>query len=195
MQLFYLLRKKATYSEYFFGFRRSVVDPQTKSLKPLTKLHVFLSIFFEVLLPYLKHKIQRLFDEVEWLRQRPKLKKLFSLLCYAVEVSLFSYQFRYLVDPKQKYFKPYLRATSIMVRRQNQFEMRQENEKSGSSVVMQLFQQYNIFALFLFMKYCEWHFSGRNQQASLASQQLANQDRKQKLIHAPVPQFRIVKKG
>jgi hypothetical protein len=68
VQSFYLWRKKATYSEFFFGFRRSVADPATKSLKPLAAKHIGLSLVFEVLLPYLKHYLEHKFHESERLR-------------------------------------------------------------------------------------------------------------------------------
>ena len=89
IQSFYLIRKKATYSEYFFGFRRSVIDPNTRSLKPLTKLHIVFSLFFEVVLPYLKHKVNQAFEEQEWLKERTTLKKVFKCLSYLSETSLF----------------------------------------------------------------------------------------------------------
>jgi hypothetical protein len=68
VQSFYLWRKKATYSEFFFGFRRSVADPATKSLKPLAAKHIGLSLVFEVLLPYLKHYLEHKLHESERLR-------------------------------------------------------------------------------------------------------------------------------
>jgi len=68
IQSFYLIRKKATYSEFFFGFRRSVADQKTRILKPLERYHVVLTLIFECIMPYLKHKITKAFEEKEWLK-------------------------------------------------------------------------------------------------------------------------------
>lgn len=91
VQGFYLWRKKATYSEFFFGFRRSIVDPQTRSLKPLATKHILLTLFFEVLLPYLKYRISKAFEENERLKERKNLKRLFKTIVYLSEISLFVY--------------------------------------------------------------------------------------------------------
>lgn len=99
VQSFYLWRKKATYSEFFFGFRRSIADEKTKSLRPLEKKHIILSLLFEVILPYLKHKIDQKFQDSERLRERKKLFNIFKLIVYLSEFSLFIYQFKYLINP------------------------------------------------------------------------------------------------
>ena len=54
VQLYYLKRNKATYSEYFFGFRRSIIDSKTQMVKPMGNWHVTLVLLFEVAVPYLK---------------------------------------------------------------------------------------------------------------------------------------------
>jgi len=88
VQTYYLVRKKATYSEYFFGFRRSVASGNT--LKSLGAVHVILSLFFEVILPYLKYKLIQ--------STEGRLKKVIERIGYICELALFGYQFRYLVD-------------------------------------------------------------------------------------------------
>lgn len=55
VQSFYLSRKKATYSEFFFGFKRSGIEGRT--IKPLGKWLIGVSLVCEVILPYLKHKV------------------------------------------------------------------------------------------------------------------------------------------
>jgi hypothetical protein len=98
VQSYYLLRKKATYSEYFFGFRRSVASGKT--LKQLSAIHVALSLFFEVILPYLKYRLTT--------REDSRAKTWAERLGHICELALFGYQFRYLVDEKSRFFKPYL---------------------------------------------------------------------------------------
>jgi hypothetical protein len=44
----------------------------------------------------------------------------------------------------------------IVVRRQNAFESKADQSKS---VFWRLLSQYNIFLVYLFKVYCEWHFS------------------------------------
>ncbi|TNV76516.1 hypothetical protein FGO68_gene4639 [Halteria grandinella] len=188
IQSFYLLRKQATYSEFFFGFKRSVRDGQF--LKTLGYKQVLVSLICEVLLPYLKHRLLKAFEPGEKLEKYVKLRKFIKITCYMVEMSLFSYQFRYLVDSKAQYFKPYLRISGILVRRMNHFEQRQASMQEGGSLVLRMFQQYNIFLLFLFMKYCEWHF--RNNTTNNTSHQNAGQQ--QSLVPPPAKQ-QISKKG
>jgi hypothetical protein len=100
IQSFYLWRKKATYSEFFFGFRRSVADQKTRILTPLRNWHIVLTLVFECLMPYLKHKLTKAFEENEWLKAKKGVKRIFDVIVYASEMSLFVYQFRYLVNSK-----------------------------------------------------------------------------------------------
>jgi hypothetical protein len=50
-----------------------------------------LSLIFECVLPYLKHKIQKAFEEKEWLKEKKWLKLLFDIVVYSSEMSLFVY--------------------------------------------------------------------------------------------------------
>jgi hypothetical protein len=49
-------------------------------------------------MPYLKHKITKAFEENTWLKERKMLKRILEVVVYASEMSLFVYQFKYLVD-------------------------------------------------------------------------------------------------
>jgi len=61
---------------------------------------VVLSLFFEVILPYLKYRLTS--------REDGRVKRWAERLGYICELALFGYQFRYLVDEKSRFFKPYL---------------------------------------------------------------------------------------
>ena len=56
LNLWYLIKKRATYAEAFYGFTRSKQrDGQPVSL---SKVDVIISLFFESVLPYLKSKLE-----------------------------------------------------------------------------------------------------------------------------------------
>ena len=57
LNLWYLLRKKATYAEAFYGFTRSK-QGSSNGVKPFRKLDLLISLFFETLLPYLRIKLE-----------------------------------------------------------------------------------------------------------------------------------------
>ena len=57
LNLWYLLRKKATYAEAFYGFTRSK-QGSGNGVKPFRKLDLLISLFFETLLPYLRIKLE-----------------------------------------------------------------------------------------------------------------------------------------
>ena len=73
--------------------------------------HVLVSLLFETALPFLKNKLHN------------KGSKLVNLLISFGELSIFTFQFRYLVQANFKFFKPYFQFFGIIVRAQNQFEM------------------------------------------------------------------------
>jgi hypothetical protein len=56
LNLWYLLRKKATYAEAFYGFTRS--KQSSGQLKPLSTFDLVICLFFETVLPYLKIKLE-----------------------------------------------------------------------------------------------------------------------------------------
>ncbi len=54
--------KKATYSEYFFGFKRSrVVGGPKMQVKPMGDRMIGVMLVFETIMPYLKGKLQQFF--------------------------------------------------------------------------------------------------------------------------------------
>ena len=115
--------------------------------------HQVVSLFFETLLPYLKNKIVLIQEKYR------KLAKFLQTLVYLSEFSLFYYQFRYLIDPKFMFFKPYFQLFGIIVRPLNQFEQGISDKAYKKRPLLMLLQQYSIFILFMGMKWCEWYFS------------------------------------
>ena len=58
LQSFYLLRKQATYAEAFYNFKRSKVHQASGTLKPLSRLDILVSVFFETILPFIRIKLE-----------------------------------------------------------------------------------------------------------------------------------------
>lgn len=56
VQTFYLVMKKATYSEYFFGFKRSKLV--SGRVAPLTPMDIGMTLLFETFLPYANQKLR-----------------------------------------------------------------------------------------------------------------------------------------
>jgi hypothetical protein len=57
LNFWYLLKKKATYAEAFYGFKRSK-QRGGNEIKPLNKLDLSISLFFETVLPHLMIKLE-----------------------------------------------------------------------------------------------------------------------------------------
>lgn len=142
IQTFYLVRSKATYSEAFYSLKRSF---QTKKggLKELSGGLIAVSVFMEAIMPYLREKMEQ--------NERSLVFKIFVRVMSVVK---FAYQFAYLLT-EISYFKPYLNIFSILIRRQNSYEMGL-NEKRP--LFWRILSQYNIFFVYLFKVYCEWYF-------------------------------------
>ena len=73
-----------------------------------------ISLFFETILPYIKSKV------IKWINANKdkyeKLTKVIEVVMYAAEFCLFGYQFRYMIDPNFRHFKPYLQLFGIIIR-------------------------------------------------------------------------------
>lgn len=151
---FYLIRKQATYAEAFYGFKRSTIS-HTQQLSVLSKRIIALSVFFEAVWPYLKDKF------------RKHDSRLVRLVLKALRILKFWQAFLYLTNEKCLYYQPYLRVFSVLVRRQNPFEQKADD---SVSLPWRILSQYNIFILYLFKVYCEWHFSAMKQAPSQASE-------------------------
>ena len=73
IQTYYLRVRGATYPETFYGFTRSATESmltkdgkKVQFFKQLGFKYVFISVFFETVLPYLKQKIGKWQTEKEW---------------------------------------------------------------------------------------------------------------------------------
>ena len=86
--------------------------------------------------------------------------RVFNIVNKLTKLILFIYSFRYLISPSFAFYKPYYHSFGYLIRRLNSFEADQENKKP---LIQRLFSQYNIFLLFMFKTYCEWHFGARLQ--------------------------------
>lgn len=126
--LWYLVRKQATYAEVFYGFKRSVKT--STGIRPLRKLDIFFSLFFETILPYLKIKIEKYLEsKVQTSRKHRILAKIVFLVSKMCQIIKFAYYFRYLIDSNFQFFKPYYHFFGFIIRRQNTFEKGQDMKK------------------------------------------------------------------
>lgn len=57
LQTVYLSRSKATYAEAFYTLKRSYVSKE-KGLKELSKRLIFVSVFVEAVMPYIKERLE-----------------------------------------------------------------------------------------------------------------------------------------
>lgn len=114
LTLWYLIRKKATYAETFYGFIRS--KRSHNEVKPLTKFDVAISLFFETILPHFKSKLEQYLHSKDSPNYK-RLQKVFTVLKTIGKLLVFAYQFRYLIDPNFHFFKPYYHLCGYLIRR------------------------------------------------------------------------------
>ena len=130
-----------------------------------------MSLVFETILPYVKNKVMKWVSANK--ERNERLCKIIEVVVYASELSIFGYQFRYMIDPNFKHFKPYLQLFGIIIREQNQFEQQQVHQnwdkKSMLGKFLGILQQYSIFVLFVLMKWCEWYFSRSSNSESMSA--------------------------
>lgn len=121
-------------------------------MKTLSKLHLLISVFFESVLPYLKQK----FTDVKWVQIVVKIMALAKFVTC----------FRYLLS-ENLFYKPYYQIFGFLVRRQNNFEANQNNKQN---TVLKILSQYNLFLIYLFKVYLEWHFGQQKQSPPVSAQ-------------------------
>lgn len=93
--------------------------------------------------------------------------KIYPWIHCLYEASSFFFQFKYLISEKFLYYKPYQFITKLLILRMTP----QEAESSQPKTVMgKLISNYNVFILFLFVKFCEWYFSQRQSSQNSANQ-------------------------
>lgn len=129
LQSFYLTRRQATYAESFYSFKRSKITA-SGSIKPLSRIYIVISLFFETVLPYLRTKLEEILHRrhSEAPTQRKKmLIKMLGLVSRLGKLLVFAYSFRYLITGNSfPYFKPYYQWFGIAIRRLNSFEQKQQ---------------------------------------------------------------------
>lgn len=156
LQTVYLTRSGCTYSEAFYTLKRSYVC-QKNGLQELGKKLILVSVFVEAVLPYFKEKLEEKSGFVAKWTVR------------IINCMKFVYALQYLTQQNSRYYKPYLHAFSILIRRQNSFEQNIDNKKS---LLWRLLSQYNIFLVYLFKVYCEWYFSQQKTQTKPQSDEI-----------------------
>ena len=132
----------------------------------MTKVQILATLLFETVLPYLKEKIEQYLETVGSVKRR----KVFEYLCRVCSLVEFIWQFRHLVDDEAKFYRPYLQFFRIAVRGLNQFEEKQRRKVDKKWYLFSLLRQYNIFGLFLIMRYAEWYFSSRQTNKKLETE-------------------------
>lgn len=165
LQSYYLRYNNCLYSENFFSFTRSAISFDKNKLKKFKTKHKVLTVVCEVILPYLRLKLQKWYQEKqrdpsslpfkkEYLKVIPVANSLF-------EFAVFMYQLKFLLQRDFRFFKPYLHLCNFLIRRKNTFELKQEEERYPNQLIS-LLSKYNVFLMFLFVKYCQWYFSQSN---------------------------------
>ncbi|CAI2377318.1 unnamed protein product [Moneuplotes crassus] len=171
LQSYYLHKNSSSYAENFFSFTRSAVSFTNNRLKQYSTKHKVITLFFEVILPYLRLKVHKwyLSKKGDANFQYKKYLKIIPLTNGLYAFIDFLYKLKYLLQQDFKFFKPYLHLCNFLIRRKNMFELRTEEEKYSNKVVGVL-SKYNVFIMFIFIKYCQWYFSQGNSGSQSSSQ-------------------------
>ena len=156
LQSYYLSKHNSLYAENFFSFSRSAISFTNNRLKTYSRKHKIITIIFEVILPYLRLKLQKWYQSKKndpsglsfnkkYLGVIPAMNGIYSFID-------FLYKLKFLLQKDFRFFKPYLHICNFLIRRKNMFEMKRE-EDQYSNKVLEILSKYNIFLLFLFVKY------------------------------------------
>ena len=84
--------------------------------------------------------------------------KVYKWFDMSLEVLYFVFQFKYLLQSRFVYFKPYHLMFNFLIRRKNMYEMKQDMQKS-TGTVWETLKSNNIFILFLAVKFLQWKYS------------------------------------
>ena len=165
LESYYLYKHNWLYSENFFSFTRSALSKDENKLVKFSGKHKTLVLLYEVVLPYLRLKLHKWYQAKQQdstdLPFDKKYLKLIPILNGSYAFIDFLYKLKFLVQKDFRYFKPYLHFWNFLIRRKNTFEVKQE-EESYSNGFFSLLSKYNIFLIFLFVKYWQWYFSQSN---------------------------------
>ena len=162
LQSYYLYKYNCLYSENFFSFTRSSIVQKERRLRKFFTNDKIVTLVCEVVIPYLRLKVQKWYQE----KQRDpsnlpfdkKYLKIIPLLNAGFETICFIFRLNYLLQPKFGYFKPYLYLCNFLIRRKNVFETKWDQDNYYTTTL----SKYNVFLMFLFVKYCQWYFSQNN---------------------------------
>lgn len=165
LEYYYLHKNNWLYSENFFSFTRSAISMNNSRLKKFSNKHKVLALLYEVVLPYLRLKLHKWYQDKKnnpanlafdkkWLGVIPALNATYSFVD-------FMYKLKFLVQKDFRFFKPYLHFWSFLIRRKNMFELKRE-EDAYSNKLFGFLSKYNIFFIFLFVKFWQWYFSQSN---------------------------------
>jgi len=137
----YLKHYDGSFSENFYGLKRVIVTPDGKTPPPLRRIHKLWSLFFLVVMPYLKTKLDKYYKNT-FGTDRPRIeedievtgpKKLFGtiypFLTVIYEGLFFLYQILYMYDMTE-YYTPFLHLQGIVVKKISISDMVRQNFKS-----------------------------------------------------------------
>ena len=119
-----------------------------------------------MVLPYIRVKIQKWYQEKQrnpvGLPFKKEYLKIIPILNASFEFTNFMYQLKFLVQRDFRFFKPYWHLCNFLIRRKNLFEEKQDEEEMNANLISTVLGKYNVFLMFLFVKYCQWYFSQSN---------------------------------
>uniref|UniRef100_A0A6B2L9Q4 Peroxisome assembly protein 12 n=1 Tax=Arcella intermedia TaxID=1963864 RepID=A0A6B2L9Q4_9EUKA len=134
----YLKYYDSSFSENFYGLKRIVVTEDGTKGAPLQKKHKLWSLFFLVVVPYIKTKLDKYYEK-NFTNPRPgspppsdSAKRFFKLVYpYVVaiyEATFFLYQILYMYDYTQ-YYNPFFHLMGFTVKRQTLPDIEQIERK------------------------------------------------------------------
>jgi len=123
----YLKHYDGSFSENFYGLKRVIVTADGKKGPPLQRKQKLWSIFFLVVVPYCKGKLDKYYaNNFASQEERTRMKKTFFFLYPFVvafyEGLFFIYQLLYMYDCTE-YWTPFLHLQGLQVKRQTMHDM------------------------------------------------------------------------
>jgi len=160
----YLKHYEGSFSENFYGLKRAIVTKDGKKGPRLQRRHKLWCLFFLVVVPYLKTKLDKYYqNNFENTRNRnleeesrSKISRAFGViypyLVAAYEGLFFLYQILYMYDYTQ-YYTPFLHLQGLTIKRHSMSDLLLQNRKEAQKQKERRKQQYGL--LFLI-----WQFLG-----------------------------------
>lgn len=156
IQFYFMKKYQASYSEYYYGIHRESVT--SKAFKTGATL------FVGAVLPMLKEQLNSIFTQWKLkMRQDPDQLSRFQKAFLAVypfvnlgwESAMFYYAGRYLLDDHWPYFNFLYHVLGQKVAKR---ESEADDPDAKSSMIAVFIKKYLIFAIFIGIKFFEWHF-------------------------------------